>query len=109
MPNPRRKRQIHHLEQKMPNRAAKKNESQNKKIDKLIEELNRQKEANERELDVEKRAIARDLKNLVDENESLKRALAAAKTCKYCKDADATVLHTHKNCLLTVSTIESTL
>lgn len=109
MLNRRQRTQRHHLEQKMQEREAKKYASQNKKIDKLIEELKRQKEANERDLEVGKRAIARDLKDLLAENESLKQALAAAKTCKYCNDADATVLHTHKDCLLTVSTIESTL
>lgn len=47
-------------------------------------------------------------KALITENERLKEALRLATTCKYCESENA-MFHSHRTCLIDVSTIESTL
>lgn len=108
MPNPRQRTRLSHYAKTIIDRTTRKNASQNKFLDekieeyeKLIEQSKRQKEGNDMGLEDEKKA-------LITENERLKEALRLATTCKYCESENA-MFHSHRTCLIDVSTIESTL
>lgn len=130
MPNPRQRRRVSHYAKVIIDRSARKCASQNKSLDKkikeyeklieqskklieqskkLTEQSKKEKEANDKDLKDEEKAVSDDIAALVAENETLKAALNAAKTCEICNRANEIVFHTHKTCLNNVSTIESTL